>query len=99
MCIAGPCAVENQEMLNKIARQVRDGGATVLDASVGGLGGCPFSPDATGHIATEDLVWQFERDGVETGIDMDSLIEVSRWLEQLLGRPLEGQVYRAARWP
>lgn len=76
-----------------------DGGATVLDASVGGLGGCPFSPNATGNIATEDLVWQLGRDGVRTGIDLDALIGVSRWLEQLLGRRLEGSVYRAARWP
>jgi hydroxymethylglutaryl-CoA lyase/(R)-citramalyl-CoA lyase len=76
-----------------------DGGATILDASVGGLGGCPFSPNATGNIATEDLVWQLERDGVATGIDLDALIEVSRWLAELLGRPLEGQLYRAASWP
>ena len=76
-----------------------DGGATILDASVGGLGGCPFSPDATGNIATEDLAWQLERDGVETGIDLDALIGVSRWLAELLGRPLEGQLYRAASWP
>jgi hydroxymethylglutaryl-CoA lyase/(R)-citramalyl-CoA lyase len=76
-----------------------DGGATVLDASVGGLGGCPFSPNATGNIATEDLVWQLERDGVETGVDLDALVAVSRWLEALLGRRLEGSVYRAATWP
>jgi isopropylmalate/homocitrate/citramalate synthase len=76
-----------------------EGGATVLDASVGGLGGCPFSPHATGNIATEDLVWQLERDGVRTGIDMDALVEVAQWLESLLGRPLEGYLHRAARWP
>jgi hydroxymethylglutaryl-CoA lyase/(R)-citramalyl-CoA lyase len=76
-----------------------DGGATVLDASVGGLGGCPFSPNATGNIATEDLVWQLERDGVETGIDLDALVAVAHWLEELLGRRLEGSLYRAARWP
>jgi isopropylmalate/homocitrate/citramalate synthase len=75
------------------------GGATLLDASVGGLGGCPFSPQATGNIATEDLVWQFEREGVQTGIDVDALVAVSRWLEELLGRRLEGSLYRAARWP
>jgi isopropylmalate/homocitrate/citramalate synthase len=75
------------------------GGATVLDASVGGLGGCPFSPQATGNIATEDLVWQLEREGVQTGIDVDALITVSRWLEELLGRRLEGSLYRAAQWP
>jgi len=76
-----------------------DGGATILDASVGGLGGCPFSPNATGNIASEDLVWQLERDGVETGVDLDALVGVSRWLEARLGRPLAGQVYRAASWP
>jgi hydroxymethylglutaryl-CoA lyase len=76
-----------------------EGGAALVDASVGGLGGCPFSPNATGNIATEDLVWQLERDGVRTGIDVDALIEVSRWLEGVLGRRLEGYVYRAASWP
>ncbi len=76
-----------------------DGGASVLDASVGGLGGCPFSPNATGNIATEDLVWQLERDGVATGVDVDALIGVSQWLAELLGRRLEGGVYRASPWP
>jgi hydroxymethylglutaryl-CoA lyase len=76
-----------------------DGGAEVLDASVGGLGGCPFSPNATGNIATEDLVWQLERDGVRTGVDVDALCAVSCWLEETLGRRLEGNLYRAARWP
>ncbi|HVW88554.1 MAG TPA: hydroxymethylglutaryl-CoA lyase [Gaiellaceae bacterium] len=76
-----------------------EGGAEVLDASVGGLGGCPFSPNATGNVATEDLVWQLERDGIRTGVDVDALCEVSRWLEGLLGRRLEGTLYRAARWP
>ena len=57
-----------------------DGGATVLDASVGGLGGCPFSPNATGNVATEDLVWQLERDGVATGVDVGALVEIARWL-------------------
>jgi isopropylmalate/homocitrate/citramalate synthase len=75
------------------------GGATLLDASVGGLGGCPFSPNATGNVATEDLVWQLERDGVRTGVDLDALVEVARWLETLIGRPLEGYLHRAARWP
>ena len=76
-----------------------EGGAELLDASVGGLGGCPFSPNATGNVATEDLVWQLERDGVRTGVDVDALCAVSRWLEGILGRPLEGNLYRAARWP
>jgi isopropylmalate/homocitrate/citramalate synthase len=76
-----------------------EGGAGVLDASVGGLGGCPFSPQATGNVASEDLVWQLEREGVDTGIDLDALVGVSRWLEGLLGRRLEGYVHRAARFP
>ncbi|HEX7626677.1 MAG TPA: hydroxymethylglutaryl-CoA lyase [Gaiellaceae bacterium] len=76
-----------------------EGGAAVLDASVGGLGGCPFSPDATGNVATEDLVWQLERDGVRTGVDVGALVETSRWLAALLGRRLEGSLYRAAEWP
>jgi isopropylmalate/homocitrate/citramalate synthase len=71
-----------------------DAGATVLDASIGGLGGCPFAPRATGNIATEDLVYLLEGDGVSTGVDLDALIAISQWLEQLLGRQLPGQVYR-----
>jgi isopropylmalate/homocitrate/citramalate synthase len=70
-------------------------GASMLDASVGGLGGCPFAPKATGNIATEDLVYLLEGEGVETGVDLDALIAVSEWLEELLGRRLEGYVYRA----
>jgi (R)-citramalyl-CoA lyase len=68
---------------------------SVLDASVGGLGGCPFAPRATGNVATEDLVYLLEGEGIETGVDLDALISVSEWLEGLLGRPLEGYVYRA----
>ena len=76
-----------------------DGGATVLDASVGGLGGCPFSPDATGNVATEDLVWQLAREGVRTGVDVDAVADTARWLEGELGHRLEGYLHRAARWP
>jgi isopropylmalate/homocitrate/citramalate synthase len=72
-----------------------EAGATVLDASIGGLGGCPYAPRATGNIATEDLVYLLEGEGVGTGLDLDALIEISQWLETLLGRTLEGQVYRA----
>jgi isopropylmalate/homocitrate/citramalate synthase len=70
-------------------------GATVLDSSVGGIGGCPFAPRATGNIATEDLVYLLHGEGIETGVDLDELIGVAEWLEGVLGRPLEGQVYRA----
>ena len=76
-----------------------EAGASVLDASVGGLGGCPFAPNATGNIATEDLVYALERDGVETGIDLGALVAVSEWLAQVLGRRLEGQLYRAGVFP
>jgi (R)-citramalyl-CoA lyase len=75
-----------------------EAGATLLDASVGGLGGCPYAPRATGNIATEDLVYLLEGEGVETGIDLDALIAVSEWLEAVLGRRLEGYVYRAGAW-
>ncbi len=74
-----------------------EAGATLLDASVGGLGGCPFAPRATGNVATEDVLYLLERERVETGVDLDALIEVARWLEQLLGRELPGRVYRAGR--
>ena len=76
-----------------------EAGAEVLDASVGGLGGCPYAPRASGNVATEDLVYLLEREGVRTGIDLDALIAVSGWLEAIFGRKLEGQVYRAGRWP
>jgi isopropylmalate/homocitrate/citramalate synthase len=72
-----------------------EAGASVLDASVGGLGGCPYAPNATGNIATEDLVYLLDGEGIETGIDLDALIDVSTWLEGVLGRRLEGQLYRA----
>ena len=80
------------------AEAALEAGATLFDASCGGLGGCPYAPRATGNIATEDLVYLFEGDGVETGIDLDALIETSEWLEAVLGRRLEGQVYRAGAW-
>jgi isopropylmalate/homocitrate/citramalate synthase len=72
-----------------------EAGATVFEASVGGLGGCPFAPRATGNVATEDLVYLLHGEGVETGVDLDALIAVSEWLERVLGRELPGQVYRA----
>jgi hydroxymethylglutaryl-CoA lyase/(R)-citramalyl-CoA lyase len=76
-----------------------EAGARVLDASVGGLGGCPYAPRATGNVATEDLVYLLEGEGIETGVDLDRLVAVSAWLEGLLGRTLEGYVYRAGSWP
>ena len=67
----------------------------MLDASIGGIGGCPFAPRATGNIATEDLVYLLNGEGVETGVDLNALIEIAGWLEGVLGRQLPGQVYRA----
>jgi (R)-citramalyl-CoA lyase len=72
-----------------------ESGATVLDAAVGGTGGCPFAPRATGNIATEDLVYLLHGMGYETGIDLDALIEVAAWMAQQLGKELPGQVYKA----
>jgi hydroxymethylglutaryl-CoA lyase/(R)-citramalyl-CoA lyase len=76
-----------------------EAGAVVLDASVGGLGGCPFAPNATGNIATEDLVYLLGREGVDTGIDLDALVRVASWMAETLGRRLEGQLYRAGPFP
>jgi hydroxymethylglutaryl-CoA lyase len=72
-----------------------EAGASILDASVGGLGGCPFAPRATGNVATEDVLYLLDQEGVETGVDLEALIEIARWLEGLLGRELPGRVYRA----
>ena len=76
-----------------------EAGARVLDASVGGLGGCPYAPRASGNVATEDLVYLLEREGVTTGVDLDALIAIAAWLEGIFGRKLEGQLYRARTWP
>jgi hydroxymethylglutaryl-CoA lyase/(R)-citramalyl-CoA lyase len=76
-----------------------EAGVEVLDASVGGLGGCPFAPKATGNIATEDLVYLLEGDGIETGVDLDALIAAAEWMGTVLGRPLEGLLHRAGRFP
>ena len=73
-------------------------GATLLDASCGGLGGCPYAPRATGNIATEDLVYLLEGEGVDTGVDLAGLVATAAWLEGVLGRRLDGQVYRAGAW-
>ncbi len=83
----------NTGMANAVAAV--ESGATVLDASVGGTGGCPFAPRATGNIATEDLVYLLHGMGHETGIDLEALIEVAAWMARQLGKQLPGQVYKA----
>jgi len=74
-------------------------GVTVFDASVGGAGGCPFAPKATGNVATEDLVYLFERMGIETGIDHERIVETTEWLEAQLGKKLPSAIARAGWWP
>ena len=76
-----------------------DEGVVSLDASLGGAGGCPFAPRATGNIATEDLVYLLRGMGVETDIDLDRLIEASRWLGDQLGKELPGMLARAGDYP
>jgi hydroxymethylglutaryl-CoA lyase len=70
-------------------------GVTNIDASIGGLGGCPFAPGASGNVCTEDLVHCLHAMGVATGVDLDRLVAVSRRVEQLVGRPLPGQIAKA----
>jgi hydroxymethylglutaryl-CoA lyase len=76
-----------------------DAGVAVLDASLGGIGGCPFAPQATGNIATEDLVFALERSGYDTGLDLDALCRASEWLGEQLGRPTPGLVAKAGPFP
>lgn len=74
-------------------------GVMTLDASIGGAGGCPFAPGATGNVATEDLVYLFDRMGVTTGLDLASVTETASWLEQRLGKHLPGALLRAGDFP
>jgi len=76
-----------------------DAGAVSLDSSVGGAGGCPFAPKATGNIATEDLLYLLRGMGVDTGIDLDALIGCSHWLGEQLGKELPSMVARAGDYP
>ena len=70
-------------------------GVTVVDASTGGLGGCPYARSATGNLATEDLVWAFDGLGIETGVDLDALVETSVWMAGRLGRRSPSRVVKA----
>jgi hydroxymethylglutaryl-CoA lyase len=70
-------------------------GVTHFDASIGGLGGCPFAPGASGNVCSEDLVHCLHAMGVATGIDLDRLVDVSRQVERIVGRPLPGQIVKA----
>ncbi len=76
-----------------------EAGAHALDASIGGIGGCPFAPAATGNIPSEDLVYMLHRLGIGTGIDIEGLIETAHWIETQLGRPVPAMVSRAGNFP
>ena len=76
-----------------------EAGVRVLDASCGGIGGCPFAPRATGNIATEDLLYMLERAGIETGVDLGKLIETANWLETALDHSIPAMVSKAGGFP
>ena len=76
-----------------------DAGVDVIDASCGGIGGCPFAPAATGNVATEDVVYMLERGGFETGLDLSKLIETAKWLETVLGHPVASSLSKAGGFP
>jgi hydroxymethylglutaryl-CoA lyase len=73
-------------------------GVTHVDSSIGGLGGCPFAPGASGNVCTEDLVHCLHAMGVQTGIDLDRLIDASRRVQEIIGRALPGQIVKAGKW-
>ena len=75
-----------------------EAGVAVVDSSVGGVGGCPFAPGAQGNVATEDVVYLLEREGVPTGVDLESLIGTARWLGSVLDTELPGRVQKAGDW-
>ena len=74
-------------------------GVRTLDASVGGIGGCPFAPAATGNVATEDLLYMLERSGYSSGVSLDGAIDTARWLQEQLGRPVPGMLVKAGGFP
>ncbi len=76
-----------------------EAGITSLDSSMGGVGGCPFAPKATGNIATEDLLYLLDRSGIETGVSMNAAIETAQWLEAQLGKPSPGLLMKAGGFP
>ena len=74
-------------------------GIGTFDASAGGLGGCPYAPGATGNLATEDLIYVLNGLGIETGVDLNALVQASAFIEPLVGHPLASRYYRAAIAP
>jgi hydroxymethylglutaryl-CoA lyase len=76
-----------------------DVGVRIFDSSIGGLGGCPYAPGAAGNVATEDVVYFFEKSGVNTGVNKSKIIATNQWLSEQLGRPLTSAVGKAGFWP
>ncbi len=76
-----------------------EAGVRIIDASLGGLGGCPFAPRATGNVATEDVVYMLEQSGVDTGLDLDRLIGAAHWFESRINKPLPSMLARAGGFP
>jgi hydroxymethylglutaryl-CoA lyase len=74
-------------------------GAKIVDASLGGIGGCPFAPRATGNVPTEDVVYMLQRSGYQTGLDIDRLVASARWLGNAMGRDVPGMLSRAGAFP
>ena len=74
-------------------------GATIVDAAIGGLGGCPFAPGAAGNVSTEDVVYMLERAGIDTGLDLSQLVSANHWLSDVMQRPLPGMVAKAPSFP
>ena len=81
------------------AQAAIDAGATSIDASIGGIGGCPFAPAATGNIPTDDLLYMLSRSGIETGVSLEKIIATSQWLEQGLGRGVPAMLPKAGIFP
>ena len=81
------------------AQAAVDAGAVSIDASIGGIGGCPFAPAATGNIPTDDLLYMLSRSGIETGLSLEKIIAVSEWLEQELGRGVPALLPKAGIFP
>jgi hydroxymethylglutaryl-CoA lyase len=76
-----------------------EAGVAALDASCGGIGGCPFAPAATGNIPTEDLIYMLQRMGIDTGVNLPALLDTSRWLQETLAHPVPGMVVKAGLFP
>jgi hydroxymethylglutaryl-CoA lyase len=74
-------------------------GATVIDSSIGGIGGCPFAPNATGNVATEDVVYLLNRSGIRHGLELESLIGTAKWIEPILGKKVSSMLAAAGSFP